>query len=173
MGLDITVHPKVVEIDQTTVPRLAYEIDWDECYEQGLTVAYCAEGFERSLGGLVDGHFYRSVDQTWSFRAGSYGGYNDWREWLSFMAHQEHANHFWDKPEEEDVAFIELINFSDCEGTIGLKACADLAKDFDDYRDKAIKSVANSADGKYILEKYELWSKAFHDTANTGLVELH
>ena len=36
-------------------------------------------------------------------------------------------------PEKEGLPFVELINFSDCEGVIGPEVAAKLAKDFADY----------------------------------------
>lgn len=66
--------------------------------------------------------------------AGSYGGYSDWRNWLATLAGYDSAQDFWTGRAPEGAPFHALINFSDCEGTIGTDACRVLAADFAQFR---------------------------------------
>ena len=64
-------------------------------------------------------------------------------------------------------AFEELIHFSDCEGTIGPKTSAKLAKDFADWRDRAEKHTPE----EYFFAKYCDFQKAFEIAARGGAVK--
>ena len=62
--------------------------------------------------------------------------------------------------------FYELINFSDCEGFIGPKTSAKLAKDFAAWQEKA-------GERGWFSEKYAQWRAAFELAANGGVVQFH
>jgi hypothetical protein len=88
------------------------------------------------------------------FRVGSYSGYNDWRGWLARVAGANSAKALWDKVgdptfgfEAKAVPFIELINFSDCEGTIGTAISRKVAADFVQHREKALEMAKKMPDG--------------------------
>src|SRR3972149_5024711 len=69
---------------------------------------------------------YYTYAEKLSFRAGTYSSYNQWRDQLAQLA---------------QGAFLELINFSDCEGAIGSKTSTKLLKDFQDHEQKTRKSA--------------------------------
>lgn len=77
-------------------------------------------------------------------------------------------------PDEwREAPFFELINFSDCEGTIGPVAAAELARDFQEQREKVRPQLeALGADG-WFASQYDRWAVAFDMAAGRGLVEFH
>jgi len=111
--------------------------------------------------------FY-GYEEEFSFRAGSYGGYNEWRDKLAQLAGHKSAEAVWANPDMKG-AFVELINFSDCEGVIGSKLSAKLLKDFTDFDNQASTFIQN--DVGYFYRLYQEWRKAFELAAKNGAVE--
>lgn len=97
------------------------------------------------------------------FRAGSYGSYNQWRATLASMAGYKPVE-AWDGQCEEK-AFVELVNFSDCEGVIGAKTSKKLAQDFAAHDDQA------KLENEYFYQTYCNFRKAFDMAANGGAVK--
>lgn len=130
----------------------------------------------RSAG--IDCNANYIAESSGGFRAGSYSGYNTWREELAKFAgypavaperaergSSRHDSGAW---QADGGPFWELINFSDCEGTIGPIASAKLAKDFaenqsraDEYSDPSWRQL------------YTAWRTAFETAAKNGAVSLH
>lgn len=114
-----------------------------------------------------------------AFRAGSYSGYNWWREILAKLVGITDINAFWIKTgginnRKGKEPFFELINFSDCEGTLPLRECKRLKKDFDYWsrlfhKQNAIQifwfklfsnSILSKDEWEYWLEKFDKWHEA-------------
>lgn len=181
MGLDVTVYEKA----ELTEP---HEYD-DDCYEKNHVRTFVYAGFEQSMRGLV-GAIARSDERGWEngaeppcyatsgasfdFRAGSYSGHNRFREKLSRAALAVEPQTVWSHPEDyAERPFFEFINFADNEGTIGPEAAADLARDFEEHRDRIFAALDAGPDSDYFRGLYDDWAKAFALAANTGLVEFH
>lgn len=175
MGLDITVHPKAVRLEEH-----AHGPHSDECYEAGHVQAYGYAVFTQSMRGLEPlesrGHsdlvfgpwFDTSGAESWGFRAGSYSGYGRFRDNLRVLAWDGEALD-WDNLDAfRDRPFFELICFADNEGTIGPLAAADLAQDFAEHRARIQPQLT-----EWFRSSYDDWAKAFADTAGGGLVEFH
>ena len=64
------------------------------------------------------------------FRAGSYGGYNQFRAHLCAAIHGVECEEFWTNEDYEGTPFYELIDFSDCEGVIGVEESKKLHYEF-------------------------------------------
>lgn len=176
MGLDITAYSNLTKIDAVfnkngepidPVTRKALDGDY---YEPRSNPHY-----DRA-DGLTEG-VYR-YDKAIRHCAGSYTGYSRWREELAKLAGwplgsyerygkiwPSHAASAWDK---ESGAFWELINFSDCEGTIGAATSAKLARDF-----AAHQAKADAHEDEWFREKYGEWRAAFELAANAGAVSFH
>ena len=121
-----------------------------------------------------------------SFRAGSYSGYSNWRRTLSKMIgweiedlwlhvgtlvqRNENLNDVLNESDElkVDIPFVELLNFSDCEGFIGPKTSAKLYLDFLEWNEKA--KVSDPFKGGYFYETYKEWTKAFEVASDGGCV---
>ena len=119
------------------------------------------------IAGLQPGYYLPvDPDQEVGFHAGSYGGYSHWRRQLCLMALQVEPETVWDSPETYAISpFIELINFSDCEGCIGPVTSHDLAEDFKNFRPKA-EAIMDP----YFLEVYDQFHEAFKLASDGGAV---
>lgn len=172
MGLDITAYRQLKE------ERKAFGDD--DGYPEKLTRLWNNKDFPNSFEGLKEKTLYSYADSH-GFRAGSYGGYNAWREWLAALVGYKETEYVasfgglqkaraaacW---EGETGPFSELINFSDCDGTIGPKAADKLAKDFAEWDERA--KAADRADG-YNYSRYKEWRKACEMAADGGAIAFH
>jgi hypothetical protein len=182
MGLDISAFSKVVYLGPA---EQFSEEQREELYESGnATRVTAATGFEERLDGRPEG-FYRVAGEAMGFRAGSYSGYNWWRRHLCLMALGVDPEDVWADPEwYKGKPFVELINFSDCEGCIGPETSRKLAKDFLDHAAKAeayarARSPGNlnrGADDEDVvhpwwLESYRDWRAVFELARDEGFVD--
>jgi hypothetical protein len=118
------------------------------------------------------------VSEDTGFRAGSYSGYNWWREQLCQLALDVPPDDVWGDPEHyAGKPFVELINFSDCEGCIGPITAAKLAVDFREYgprvRTGAAKQITDDEERSYFLDTYNDWQQAFEIASRDGFVIFH
>lgn len=165
MGLDISVYQNLEFVKSR---ESATDEDWDN-----FISIYAHPDFPDRAGSLRSG-FYNG-DCVHRFRAGSYGGYNHWRERLSYLALDASPAEVWrDNDSYRDRPFFELIEFSDCEGTIGPEVSAKLAGDFAAWEGEARAAWGDGEgfDG-YDFLKYMEWQKAFDLAALDGAVEFH
>jgi hypothetical protein len=160
MGLDIRLYTGLKKIegaeynedDELKLPD-GTTLDWDD-YIKIYQDPYFAT-LNRHEGVEV-GAFY-TIEGGEHVFSRSYGSYGGFREWLARIAGYQaiefsqygvkrpsYAACCWDDVEGggQTGPFSELINFSDCEGTLGPVVCAKLAKDFQQFAAKA----ANEAD---------------------------
>ncbi len=163
MGLDITAYRRLApapdaELDSDGCPK-----DWKHYVRLRSNSDFPAQA-EGITENVVLG-FAESV----GFRAGSYSDYNAWRDRLADLAGYGSAKACWSSGAEGP--FCELINFSDCEGVIGPKVAAKLAKDFADWDERA-RDYFGGFDG-WFIEQYERWRKAFEMAADGGAVDFH
>ncbi len=168
MGLDITAYAKVT---------LVRAIDLED-YNKDEGARTLANGgghcylFENcddrpQSDGMPAGIY--ATSGFFGFDAGSYGGYNAWRDQLAQMMLDMMARQVWeaDKGSLAGRPFVELIDFSDCEGFIGPKTCAKLSADFAKNQDKANKS------DRRFRDMYANWHKAFAIASEGGAVRFH
>lgn len=113
--------------------------------------------------GLVPGMTY-TYEARMGFRAGSYSGYSAWRAWLAQLAG-------YASPEDVTGPFAELINFSDCEGTIGPVVAARLLQDFIAFDEAA--QATDDDEGGWYYQKYQEWHAAMAMAADGGAVVFH
>lgn len=160
MGLKITAYSQV--------KFLRSKSQREEVWKDSETWLYRANGFVERMEPLEEGMY--SFGEEFDFIAGSYSGYNNWRSNLAdMMGTTDQAA--WE--ESYNGPFHLLINFSDCEGTLGTEACVSLKADFDLYAEKARVFAESIQDGEYWLEKYLAWQKAFTLAADQGAVKFH
>ncbi len=133
------------------------------------------EYHEARLEGTKPGIYdYTEQTKMHSFRGGSYSGYNWWRRHLCQFALDEDPEDVWaDAEYYEGKPFYEIIDFSDCEGHIGTKVSAKLAKDFREHSDKAAEYATTIPDGEgeYWLATYMEFLEAFELAAQNGVVQ--
>src|SRR5688572_19587868 len=157
MGLDITAYSKMQKLDvvfdaggEPIDPETREPLDW-KTYTQ-IHINY---DFHGRADDLEDKACY-TYGEAFAFRAGSYGSYNAWRERLAELADypQEPYQAYETLPPKlrrdaaawsgkaDGMPFVELVNFSDCEGVIGAGVSAKLAKDFAEWDERA-KTVSD------------------------------
>ncbi len=161
VGLDITAYHRL----KVAKPRPAHGEDYDYQTQVNIdapTLSLTENNWPGRTAGTSAGVF--DFDEEFRFRAGSYVGYNTWRDDLAKFAGFDSAKLVWDT--SPSGPFVELINFSDCEGFIGPVVAAKLAKDFMDH-------AARAADQGWFSECYANWRKAFEMAADGGCVDFH
>ena len=163
MGLGITVYEKIELVEAMTYAELKAK-DWDHPLYDDDGHFHVSVVDEEYRDRTPTEGFYRTSGKSKRFRAGSYGGYNRWREELAELVGTT-PKKVW--AGEVPSAFGELINFSDCEGTLKSEVCAKLAKDFAEYQGRADRI------GGYFLDSYNHWREAFELAANGGAVDFH
>lgn len=113
------------------------------------------------------------------FRAGSYSGFMRWRIILSELVGVD-LRELWTnnsiKKREGDEPFYELLNHSDCDGTLPYKECKRLLPDFDKlekelFKPKSLEDIWKKIFGKldvekWWIERFELWHKAVRHAVN-------
>lgn len=173
MGLDILAYRHAVKIEAV----FDEDDNWTpldpvsrQPIEDGLVfMAVVDERAATHALPLIHRGVYRASEDH-GFRAGSYSGYNWWRNELAKMAgyaareHRGETSYCLDCWEGQTGPFSELINFSDCEGTIGSEYGAKLARDFAEFDAQA------QALGEEFHEAYRDWRKAFEMAADNGAV---
>ncbi len=106
--------------------------------------------FSGLADGLEDGACYSYAESEHVF-ARSYAGYAVWRETLARLAgypldsflntfgvqENSHAASAWHGNVPDGAPFVELVNFSDCEGVIGPVVAAKLLRDFVEFDGRA------------------------------------
>ena len=122
--------------------------------------------FPEQADSMTDG-IYRSEGECGGFRAGSYSGYNEWRRQLAEQVGGYSDESAFAEAVDPPKPFEPLVNFSDCEGVIGPKTSARLAKDFADHQAKADEI------GGWFAEQYANWRNAFETAAKGGAVQFH
>ncbi|NHT75896.1 hypothetical protein G8E10_09410 [Rhizobiaceae bacterium CRRU44] len=173
MGLDVTAYSKLSKIDDVKY------LDGD-VYDKTLTVVapeaydlvvYVSRDFPGREEGLEDRGVYQA-EESFGFRAGSYGGYNDFREELAKLAgypsvpgDSERHNHSRGAWAAKGGLFWELIKFSDCDGTIGPVVSKKLSEDF-----RTFDADAQTHGDAWFYQRYQEWKKAFELAADDGAV---
>jgi hypothetical protein len=156
MGLDIEAVSGLVPIEESNGLTGRFQISQE-------LIDLTERNFPGRCEGLTAGLFLGG--NSLRFRAGSYGGYNDWREWLAKESGHGSCDLVW---RGESLAghtrFVELINFSDCEGYIGPVTSAKLWTDF-----QAFERLRAAPDGMGDL--FQLFEQAFKFGLERGVVQ--
>ncbi len=101
--------------------------------------------------------------EAFSFNVGSYSRYHRWLEQLSTIAGIAYVDLFWQHP--KPAPFAELLDFVDCDGTIGATVCRKLAADF-----ASLAQAASMHRERYFREQYSFWRHAFEVASSGGCV---
>ncbi|MEM9388327.1 MAG: hypothetical protein AAGA68_24965 [Pseudomonadota bacterium] len=137
--------------------------DYDSgCGEVGMDWIRANPDFPEVAADLKTGWYMPG--QKGHFDAGSYGSYNRWREQLCGMVTTKAINRVWLDPDPE-LPFISLICFTDCDGVVGPKACATLARQFAEHEHKL-----SAIDDERFCATYRQFKKAFEVGAESGYV---
>jgi hypothetical protein len=152
MGLDITYFSKARRVSDDD------EDAWS---------VYRSDGCADHLNGKPEGRYHG--EDLGYFRAGSYYGYNEWRRWLSQKFIGAEPSSVWADPKKyADKPFVELVNYSDCEGAFGPQSSAKLFADFFQH----VKELGPQ-DDTWNISLYFAWMRAFEVARDDGFVILH
>lgn len=178
MGLDITAYRKLTKLD------VLFDEDGEpvdpttrEPVKNYVRVR-ANHDFPGREQGLEDraAYAYEDADSFWS---GGYSRYNHWREELAELAGYpltEYTQYGATSMRRDAAAwaglcegkpFVELVNFSDCEGVIGPVVAAKLAKDFAEWSERAAQR------GDDFYQKFDEWRRCFEFAADGGAVCFH
>jgi hypothetical protein len=173
MGLDINAYKKI-DFDSFKDRRQMTEDDLDSAYDEMLYLHSEHEPYKQS-DGIKEG-FYDRNEITFRFRAGSYSGYNHFRTTLCECFFGFSPEIIWNNTENyKNKNFVELINFSDCEGFIGSKTSKKLFDDFYKNKDtffdylKDNDLLPNFIKDNY-KKNYKNWMKSFEIASDGGVV---
>ncbi len=176
MGLDIHAAsnlryarplPKGEEFD-----RLEEDVNRQgKCLDEVYFLLYPNDpDWEAHLAGMEPGLYeYTAATEQHEFGVGSYSMYNSWREQLSQFALAVEPSTVWDDPDRfEGRPFVELINFTDCDGRIGTRLAAKLASDFHNHSAEAEEFARALGGGEDFLSVYRDFTTAFELAARGG-----
>lgn len=170
MGLDITAYRQLKRVDESKITRDEDGgLDYDALNHEKYITFYANDHYPEHCADLDLEAVYESGD-TYDFRAGSYGGYNQWRNSLAELAGYESIDGRSDKGawETDGGPFWQLINFSDCEGTIGSQVSKKLLADF-----LSFDTAAKTHGGEYFYEVYQEFTKGLTFAADNGALSFH
>jgi len=142
MGLDISFYEKIEIVGAHPTEWQNEDGSYDECWSETHSTAYSHKIFPFTSRGLPEGVFHFDHTGEKHHWQDAYGGYNRWREKLFSLVGQGSIKDLWMREWEseevqEAVPFLEILNFSDCEGAYSGEVAADLLKDFRDFQDEA------------------------------------
>lgn len=177
MGIDVSAYKQIKKIEchfdadgEPIRSDTGEPIDWDDWVQ-----FYKNPHFPGRADDIEDKAVYQYEDVD-GFLSASYGYYNRMRDRLAEIAGcpLEQYEQYGRIKESHCIAcwngakgpFSELINFSDCEGVIGARVSAKLAKDFSDFQDKA--DASNDAQ---FLQFYNSMKAAFETASDNGAVQ--
>lgn len=172
MGLDISAYRKMTAVAESVTP--------EEAEDSGYIRVFIHPDFPGRCPEFSEDAYYTAERMTGSGRFGfPYSYYSRWRDRLAALAgnpatmlfrygvtEASHAKTVWDNP-VPGSRFVELINFSDCEGWLGTAVCAKLAADFDHFQGSAREF------GDDFFSVYEKFREAFHFASDGGAVRFH
>jgi len=180
MGLDITAYSQLKKLDVLfDSGGEPVDLATNEQIEDYFKV-WENPDFKGRIDGLENNAVYSYEDSEHVFRMG-YGSYFYWRETLAKLAgypidthdswgtkQELHSASAWNGKVNKGSPFLELINFSDCEGTIGTVVAAKLLRDFEEFDDRA-KNLNNPV----FYEKYCQMMNGLKIAADGGALDFH
>jgi|TARA_B110000914_G_C15451442_1_gene441137 hypothetical protein len=195
MGLDVQVVNGLTRIPDEEVPdgmepysEEFYE--WEENTDNYIKFidrenGYFEKYWTKHLDPFKTGYYRDEGDSEHSFRVGSYSYYGNWRKLLALAIGFEHIGDIWKLgPYNEDIPFIELLDFSDADGNLGPTVSNKLYNDFEGMQDRVYEFIDNMMFGVIPGNKlnmtevrdfkivYEDWKLAFEIARDSGMVSL-
>jgi hypothetical protein len=178
MGLDITAYRQISKMSGIVFDADGEPIDAEtRKYAEYDLLAYINDDFPGRNDGIENKTPY-SAEDSFGFRAGSYGSYNRWRDELAKLSgwplsSYEQYGKNWESYSASawkvtSGSFWEIINFSDCEGVIGPETSKKLAADL-----AAFDDAAKASDYPNFYHIYSEFRKAFEMASDNGAVRFH
>lgn len=178
MGIDISSYKNIKRVDTGHFDADGDPIDpmTGKGIEYDFRV-YANPDFPGREEGVEQRGYYIAESGTHEFRA-AYSSYSRLRDELAKLAgwpageYEQYGKKWPTHCEQcwagEEGPFSELINFSDCEGTIGPVVSKKLAADFGQFQAKA-----DEHPDERFREFYNAMREAFENAAQNGCVTFH
>jgi len=176
MGLDIYAYSNIEKVE-----NVQFDIDGDptdpivqEQVDDGdLRRFFLNPYFDGRHGDISGEHLYRFQEREHSLQIG-YMLYGRFRKELAKLAGYPKVEYMGEFREDAaawdgscaGMPFEPLINFSDCEGTIGSEVCSSLLADFNNFEEKA----KDFSEEYKFFENYMALKKAFEIGSRNGAV---
>ena len=192
MGLSVSVYSGLTLIEDEEVIKEVVDDNkkWVKCDYEGNYVFHNVDDvfYYRRSAPIEKGKLYKHDGDYEHVYSSSYSGYNTWREILAKMADyplveyslematkktKSHAASAWGYGDHDmsDMPFYEMIDFTDCDGTLGTVSCIKLYEDFKENYVKA-KAFSVKNDAEWWFKGYEEFLKGFAFAAkNNGFIE--
>jgi len=172
MGLDICAYSNIMKQPEPEVQKVVGKL----LASLGEEILEVFEVTDRCHD-LEEGVYLDTFDTVQHhFRAGSYSGYNEFRNRLSKALLGVEASAVWEDPATfEGRPGYEMIDFSDCEGTISSSVADKLRQDLVENRDvfKAHLIEVFGEDNDQVewsMETYDNFIYAFELASENGVV---
>ncbi|TAW65419.1 hypothetical protein ELI15_14085 [Rhizobium ruizarguesonis] len=159
MGLEFSGLKNIRQVH----PGIDFELDEDEFepvdFSRNITQLRHASGFADRAPEIIDGAWYE-YDDCWAPDGQiGYSNYSQWRSELADLSGYTGS---------ETDPFHELLQFSDCEGTIGAAAAGRLLKAFVHFEHKARIFQSTS-----FYRRYTWFHQVIEFAAQNGAVVFH
>ena len=164
MGPQFNVYSKLAEMKMEEVKL--YEDGTPE--EERITSFYSNPEYPVHISGLDSTVFYRCNGKKTKFGASNYEEYFEFKDHLAKIVGFNNAEALWKTG--GPIFFIELINFSSYEGTIGPIICRKLYNDFRENYDRAEQYFMNLQESTKFWIHYQNWCKALSIARNNGAI---
>lgn len=161
MGLDVTAYTRLTRVDNPQMDEYGEPI-------QALVKFYDNPDFPNRIAGVEGGVWYDADDSKHLF-CGGYGSYGHWRRELAKLAGYASIDAAWGR---NSGPFWELLNFSDCEGTLGTEVAKKLYSDFIAFDERA-KKVGYDGVHHMFYTHYQAFKEAMRMAADGGAVKFH
>jgi len=170
MGLDIAVYSKVFQVSD--LPYVGEEIDWDKVDDTDGIVVVKNRLCDDLAADLAEGIY--GSQKSWRFRAGSFSGHKAFKDFLSVTFIGVSADKIWADPEQYAAApFVQLVNFSDCEGVIGATVSKKLYADFVVNEERFLTATSMPGDlNEWRRNCYSNWKRAFELAKDDGCIAI-
>lgn len=172
MGLDICAYSNIMKQPEPEVQKVVGKL----LSSEGEEILEVFEVTDRCHD-LEEGVYLDTFDTVQHhFRAGSYSGYNQFRNLLSKALLGVEASAVWEDPTSfEGRPGYEMIDFSDCEGTISSsvadKLHQDLVENRDVFKAHLIEVFGEDNDQvEWSMETYDNFIYAFELASENGVV---
>lgn len=120
----------------------------------------------------LDSHgFYKCTGKMLSFAAGTEDEHLEFKKHLAIIAGYDNLDHALASSHNPGF-FLEFLNFSNTEGTIGPIVSHKIYMDFCDCELIARKYFLNKMNGKFFWDLYSAWHKGFTYAKENGAILL-
>lgn len=166
MGLQIVVYSNLEKMELSEVCLCEDGLPKDDKVTSFLSNPL----FPTHMSGLDSQEFYKCKGQMLSFSIGSTQDYIEFKQHLAILAGYKSLDSAIKS--KNPGFFIEMLRFSESEGTIGPIIAKKLYLDFSDCESKAKKYFLTKMNGGQFWSIYQLWHKSLTYAKDNGAIIL-